>query len=737
MRRIFRTLQFLSLPVLLLFGFFPFAQTAGSGCKPPINRQLYHDYIDREQKAALRADGKSDVQFSGSANDDINFLVTRTLVQRIDALQCSVEKDSVTNHQKKVTYLRGLEKMIKNFTAGYKNRSFNVSNLPAAVETYETAMNRDKTGASAEHIFEKVAYEVGNLVFSSSAFDANPGYKASKNSLLLKYAHAHPAAILSTLNKNPDVPFRDSLILVVAYKNPKQLYDYAAASNRLGSAIRKIDDPLVKIVSKMATSGGSGQIYLPFLDNILKGRQTIEEIDAIKGDNVKYFKLLVKTRMAYVTRLMQKDTAFEMAALTKRLEDKAKSVFIKQINDLHEEPDAVRFRILGQLNAQELYYLAVSSEDEIYTSSYVRGVYPAMMQKTGNRGDSLLVSVGFDRFKKFIKLAASFNTLSNFLGTFPNADQSKMLMTAFVNGLEKSAGLEDGVDVADSYASIAETIKPLAADMLNNVKQNYDRNVAMNNQRGMVTYNLLYKLFLSADSTKNIDLSKEFGIPPVYSVSYASLAGDSGTVIMQVFFYGDEDGRNNYAGFIRQFSDGNWKRTETKELVSLSSTKGKSIRIVANKPLSEETGDDEKAQSAVLSYLSQNGLEPTIVVHRGHSYYAKYTIEQIPSSAKIVFLGSCGGFHLLHDVLDHAPDAHIISSKQIGKTVINQPFFNLLNDKLRSGNNIDWIPFWKEFKDKAGREEGFDDYIPPHKNLGAIFIKAYKTQMGEGGEVEG
>jgi hypothetical protein len=25
----------------------------------------------------------------------------------------------------------------------------------------------------------------------------------------------------------------------------------------------------------------------------------------------------------------------------------------------------------------------------------------------------------------------------------------------------------------------------------------------------------------------------------------------------------------------------------------------------------------------------------------------------------------------------------------------------------------------------------FDDYIPPYKNLGAIFIKAYKIAMGE------
>ena len=36
-------------------------------------------------------------------------------------------------------------------------------------------------------------------------------------------------------------------------------------------------------------------------------------------------------------------------------------------------------------------------------------------------------------------------------------------MMAFVNRLEKSRGLEDGVDVADTYVSISEAIKPIAA----------------------------------------------------------------------------------------------------------------------------------------------------------------------------------------------------------------------------------------------------------------------------------
>jgi len=178
------------------------------------------------------------------------------------------------------------------------------------------------------------------------------------------------------------------------------------------------------------------------------------------------------------------------------------------------------------------------------------------------------------------------------------------------------------------------------------------------------------------------------------------------------------------------FSPTNWKITGTDKWVCISSIKGKPVSIYANRALPEETGEDEIAQKELCQYLEKNKLYPTITIHRGHSYYANSTIQQMFPSSKIVFLGSCGGYHLIHDVLAKAPEAHIIASKQIGKTAVNRPFFQLLTEKTRTGNNIDWIPFWKELE-KMVQVEGFEDYIPPYKNLGALYIKAYQLAMEE------
>ena len=705
--------------------------------KPPKNRELFHDFVDKQQKDILKSDGKADNEFRPSSDEEINFVLTRAVTTKVDWVQYRIEKDTSLSSQAKIKYLRGLENVLKYFNNNWRRGVVNPTQLPMIVDEYETCMKADLANEPIDAIIDAQPYEVGMNLVSAGIFDRNPGYKNCQFILIRKYCAKYPSQAFLKLRNNTDVPFLDSLIKVAAYRDPGQLYDYAAASDRLGAIIRGIDDPLIKAVSRMATSN-SGRWYFPFLDNIMKGKMSISQIDEVKDDSVKYYRLLVNTHLDYMERALNKDTAYGYKELEKRIETKARDVFVNTINALHEvDNPAIRFKIIQPLTAEELYYLAVTTDGIIYTSSFVKGVYPLMMARANQRGDSVLMRVMFDKYRKFIKMCAGYNTLSNFLNTFqpkknPNEESdAERLMRAFVGKLEESGGLEDGVDVADSYASIAETIKPLAEKMLLNVKANYDRNLVTNNKRGVVMYNLLYKLFLSADTNNHIDLSKEFGIPPVYGVPFRALTNDSsGRVVMEVFFYGDKDGKTIFQGFKRMFDPKLWKTTATKYWINISSTKGKPVSVYANLPLPEEDDQDKMAQDAMDSFLLKNNLYPTVVIHRGHSYNAPYTIERILPSAKIVFMGSCGGYYLIHDILKHSPDAHIITSKQIGKTAVNQPFFNLLMEKIRMGNNIDWIPFWEELEKKV-KVEGFEDYIPPYKNLGAIFIKAYKIAMGD------
>lgn len=710
------------------------------GCKPPKNRELFHDYVDEDQKLILKSDGKNDSQYTPTGDQDINLILTQCLINRVDALQCKIETDSVLKDQAKVKYLRGVDYLLKFFRQNTYIRKVKPTILPDILTVYEKCMQYDKEERSIADIFSKLSYETAYSVIraDNSTFEKNSGYKEALQAVVLKYCILYPDKTLATLKDNPNMPFADSLVRALDKKKyARQLYDFAQAGNHIGSVIRNItDDVFISTIVKMARSK-SGQQYFPFLDNVVKGKMTFEEIDAAKDDSILYYKLLVRTQLEYVGRAVNKDTAFEYEALRERLEKKAREGFVNTINALHNENAEVRFRSIQSLSAEELYYLAVSADGSIYTSSFVKGVYPLMMKKINNKGDSLLMSLRFDKYRKFIKMTAGFNMLSSFLNTFPpkrtadDESDAEKLMKAFVGKLEQGRGLEDGVDVADSYASIVETIKPLANEMLKNIQLNYQRNEKMGNKRGMAMYKILNNLFLSADTLNKTDLTKELGIPPVYEVPFKALANDSGRAVVQVFIYGDKDGIGVFPSILGLFGNANWKTDRSNPYwITITSVKGKPVSIYLNKPLPEEKNEDAKAQEALCKYLKDNKLFPTVTVNRGHSYNAPYTIEQMFPTSKIVFMGSCGGYRSIHDILEVAPDAHIVGTKQIADAPVNNPFLKLLGEKLRAGSDIQWIPFWAELR-KMAPNEIFDDYVPPYKNLGALFIKAYKIAMEE------
>jgi hypothetical protein len=270
--------------------------------------------------------------------------------------------------------------------------------------------------------------------------------------------------------------------------------------------------------------------------------------------------------------------------------------------------------------------------------------------------------------------------------------------------------------------------------MLNEANWNYERCEKLGDKNGQVIYNLERTLFTSADTSRKTNLSAELGIPPIYSVDYKTLTDDTGRVIQQVFFYGDEDkdGQNSFANFMAMFrGKAEWSIAENPDWVTIKSTKGKPVWIFANRPLLGDDDPDAAAQAKLVKYLDSKNLAPTIFIHRGHSYHVKYSLAQLQPTARIVILGSCGGYNNMNEVLMTSPDAHIISSKQVGTKTVNEPILLAINNDLRNGKNIDWIPMWRELSKefKGDSKELFDDYVPPYKNLGVIFIKAYRKAL--------
>lgn len=703
----------------------------------PIGRIGFHDNIDKEQAEALKFDGKADNLVKVSEDQNINLQVTDALIKQVDDMQKQIELDSTLDHRLKIKYLSALYVMVHDYNSKRNYHKIAAEEAPAMVKAFRNMMKADMKGESILPYLQELSFDAGEKMIQP--FSANPGYKDAKGMLFAKYAFNNLETVMTQIGNYLEYPVIDSVIAAVAKKYPNQVLTYATSYTPVATAIKRNPDPIVQKIVQIGNSGQS-TLILPFIDELMAGNLTVEQLTSIVENDDQYFRQLVKSAINLQHRKNNGENIIGLKAMMENMQ--AKSLrYIREVNDLHEEPAPVRFRIVKDFTPEELYYLIVNGQEELYTSSYTNhskaGLYDQMMARMKPpRGDSLLMLVEFDRFKKFIAMAAGFNTLDNFLTSMAE-ENANYLMKKYVSSLEKTEDLEDAVDVANSFGSIRDP--KLLAFLREEVRKNYVFVSRKKERRGTVIYELLGSLFdtetstKGSDSTKATDMAAKFQLPPINFVEFNTLLNDSGRIYQQVFFYGDKDGHDSYVSFMGNFPSGEWRVSKNKYWTTITSLKGKPVTIFANLPLEEP--EDKTAIQKLSEHLDENDIHPTVFIHRGHSYHVNTTLDNLQSSAKIVVLGSCGGYHNLAIVLQKSPEAHIISSKQVGTRFVNEPIIRTLDETIRNGKNVDWVQMWaslgKKFAGDARNRELFSDYVPPHKNLGAIFIKAYKQIMKE------
>lgn len=728
---------------LLLISAGSFAQS--DTIKIPIDRQLFHEKIIDEQSELELVDKKKDKMFTVGEDESINLLLTDILYRKIDALRFSIETNTaLPTRNEKVKYLRYIEYLLRDFRVALRSRKINALEFPTLVSNFELLM---KASIAKERLLPIVAgepYELARIHADIFADDAQ--IKDLENVVYLKYIALNPNNILPSIRPYLGETFADSLLVVAAYRTPTQLYSYAQSKySPEGKKIRLSDNHAVKMITKLSDMP-TALNYFPFLDDLLSEKITIEQIEKTVGDGEKgydsigYFKLLVQTEIGYAKRLQQKDTAIAMFGtngLKATLKSKALKHFISPINLLHNSSVPVRMRAIQPLTATELYYVIIMGENDIYTSSYKHSFARLKEIMTPTfQGDVLLQDVNRDYFKKFVKMAANYNHLDDFLASM-SPENAGTTMKDFVGNLDEGTDLEDAVDVADAYSSIVNPT--LRSTILNYVKENELAAQNNNNNRGTVIYNLLKLIFESADDEKSVDLTAAIGIPSIYDIATKNLKDDKGRIVQQVFFYGDEDGKAFFPSFVNSFPASDWSLTMKPEWVEIKSKKGE-VYVYANRPLDSDKNLDDSSQVHLGNFLRSQQMHPSVVVHRGHSYWLKGTIDRMPDNAKIVVLGSCGGYQNLAEILTLAPEAHIISTKETGTGDINRQILNQINQTLINEEKLEWRGMWasltKLFSTETNKamKETWDDYVPPYKNLGAIFIKACnkKIEAGEG-----
>lgn len=467
-------------------------------------------------------------------------------------------------------------------------------------------------------------------------------------------------------------------------------------------------DSVIKILYKIHQEAGINSRAYLLLDDIYHHRLTIGAADSLCKDSQRLTKRMIE--------LLAKPNVLGKYSIEQEISFRALK-FVRHLN-ISENTDNYFSENLQSLTSEELYTFLTYGEDEIIQKGFYKMLKTLLNKTPQGNLYPLMEKLGFNNYKKFLRKCAYYDLLDTVFNSFSPQQKDKMVQM-LLDKMEMSSEA-DAIQVADIIISLnSPSITELIHERL---KDEYERAENAKLDKGVAIYGILSSLL-----SKKLEygwakyVAQKYELPGLDLLPAYSLFNQQMVNIQQYYFYNDDDGVGSYNNFIKSYerSPLEWLIKDLGSFVMIQSKTGRKIEVYANK-----AREGEKGISDMLDYMKKNNLEPQIVVHRGLSTHTLKTFTRIPSSAKLILDGSCGGYHVQQVAIDRAPGAQILCNRNVGTMHINDPMFKQINDDIRAGKDISWPDFWDKMNKRVGTNPYFKDYIPPHKNAATILIKA-------------
>ncbi|MEY2925473.1 MAG: hypothetical protein RLZZ337_2023, partial [Bacteroidota bacterium] len=398
--------------------------------------EKYITQISVEQQRIDAYDGSVDEKVS--LKTDIQTQnATETYLTTIDAIVNQIVMDYASSDATKIDQLRRIVSLLEEVNSKNVHYYTNFRPIFKLIERVQqvTDVNR------LESILKTNVFGSLNLIaFYIDKPVAEPFFMAA--------AKSEPEELLRHYSEIDYKPFSTSVLDEVARVAPMKIKTYLHTWNTVHQRIKASANPITHEVYTIYKTKGSATRSFVLLNDIYNGKLTVDEAHDIAKKDSTLFAYLIQMRSKFK---LNGEHSVDEALMYQCLKH------VREINDLHEESDEVRFKSLNKFSADEIYTLIVYSEDEIYTSTFL-GMYKRMMTKTEAKSTyEFLHHTNFNKFRTFIKMAAGYNTLSDFLSKMTDLEKEK-LFKRLVEGIEyANDNLESAVSIADTYGSIKST----------------------------------------------------------------------------------------------------------------------------------------------------------------------------------------------------------------------------------------------------------------------------------------
>jgi hypothetical protein len=380
-------------------------------------------------------------------------------VNDVNSIQNNLQFLATASRDKRIKGIRSLSYFMKELQQQLKEKKLNQPDISLIIKKYKqtlTDLLSKKTDDPIEKNFRDLDWR-GCQVLANAFWEFEEAKQMTDISAYKRVVET-PEYILSFLETKPGFYYSDLLIVFMAKNYPEQLLSYVQKNNNsLTNAIRNNKN----VYSQQLISFSSNSLateLAPFTEQIANNELLIDDILEKRKKVNDYFQLLVNTIMNNNLKAEQGDVPEFQKALFNALSEKGLDFYVKKLNDLHSSPDAVRFQSVQSLRPQDLYYIIVSADEEMYTSTYL-GLYKRLISHYKNQSaDSILSLVHNDKFRKFMRIAATYNTLTDFLHLM-STERSRSLIHAFISDIENNdedEAVANATDVADAFITLSK-----------------------------------------------------------------------------------------------------------------------------------------------------------------------------------------------------------------------------------------------------------------------------------------
>jgi len=531
---------------------------------------------------------------------------------------------------------------------------------------------------------------------------------------VVSFPHLAPSRIHDPLVQ----PYADTLLHFFRNQEPKL---FITELNRDPEFLRLVEGSVRKGNKALLLMKNEQNLdrLLPFSMAIMEKRTTIAEVINKSSRPSEYIRAYTNEVLHLRNSPDPQDRSFLDGFLKQRNEDLSR-LFVDPINQLHTAPDKDRFFVLKDLSAQELYFVILGGESVFYTSSFLY-TFNEFMKKVRDEGlGKFLERIDHYEFGEFLSICAAYGMTADVM----RAMDEEKLAVSLLRYIERHVNSDQsdramilhGMTIAEILSGLRGYSKAQAFLM----KEMEEKQI-----RARYADILVQRMYAGfSDILEDSIQGKLREIREMYSVMEVERLKKNDTIVQVGLFYDDEDGASSFANYLSSFKSRDWERTDHENYVTLRSKKGNIMYVHLNKPNTE--AGDKFAQDEMLKAVADSGQEITNFTHRGHSYHLHKSMKRMPETAELVFLGSCGGYNEVVSVFQANPDAQIISTRNIGSKLINDPILSEINRLAIDNKDINWNDLWedfsKQFKNRKSKEL-FGGYIPPNRYIGIMFIR--------------